>query len=211
MATKRRVVQVRGNAKREAILSAAWDVFREAGYPAASMDEVTRRAGGSKVSVYAHFGSKAALFEAVVRWRAEIVAASYSVANVPTRDIEAALTALATAIYAGMTSVAVKDLHRVALSAQPGDKDVGKLLYEHGTLRVVRGAAAVLERGMKAGELKGDDPMAAAESLFGLLLGTGYIRFALGVPERLSAARRRQRVSRAVDIFLAAYRTAKDR
>lgn len=211
MATRRNAVQARGNAKRQAILAAAWHVFRRAGYQAASMDQVTRRAGGSKESVYAHFGSKSKLFEAVVRAKAEAIATSYPAANAPTSNIKEAITALATAIVLGMTSADVQDLHRVALSAQPGVKTVGKILYEHGTVRVVRAAAAVIEAAMKSGELTADDPMAAAESLLGLLLGTGYIRFALGVPDRLTAAARRARISRAVNIFLAAYRPSRDR
>jgi AcrR family transcriptional regulator len=211
MATRRRPVQVRGDAKHQAILDAAWDVFREAGYPNASMDEITRRAGGSKVSVYAHFGSKAALFDEVVRWRAEVVAASYPVANASANDIEGALIALATAVLAGLTSAAVQDLHRLALSAQPQDREIGKLLYEHGTLRVVRGVADVIAARMKAGDLIKDDPMSAAEALFGLLLGTGYIRFALGVPERLTAADKRARIARAVGVFLEGYRPVQKR
>lgn len=208
MANRQKPTRLRGDAKREAVLSAAWDVFREVGYPNASMDEITRRAGGSKVTVYAHFGGKAALFEAVVRWRANAVAESYSVALESAHGIEEALVALATAVVAGMTSPAVRDLHRVALSAQPGDGRIGNLLYEHGTLRVLRGAAEAIAERMKAGELTEDDPMAAAESLFGLLLGIGYIRFALGVPNLLTAAAERQHIARAVKIFLAAYRPA---
>ncbi len=206
MASRQKPKRIRGVAKRDAILSAAWDVFREVGYAQASMDEITRRAGGSKMSVYAHFGSKDALFEAVVRWRAEIVAASYSVATAPTKGIEKAITALATAIATGMTSGAVQDLHRVALSALPAGNKIGKLLYEHGTLRVIRGTAAIIEAHMESGELTADEPMAAAEALFGLLLGTGYIRFALGVPEQLTPRNKRNQIKRAVRIFLAAYR-----
>jgi AcrR family transcriptional regulator len=175
------------------------------------MDEITRRAGGSKVSVYAHFGNKAALFEAVVRWQAEAVTASYSVAQSRTTSTEEALTALATAVLVGMTSAVVQDLHRVALSAQPGGTEVGRLLYEHGTLRVIRSVAAVIEQQMRLGELAEDDPMAASEVLFGLLLGTGYVRFALGVPGRLTAVAKQKRIARAVRIFLAAYRPVTDR
>lgn len=201
-----RPTQARGEAKRTAILTAAWKVFRESGYSVASMDEITRRAGGSKASLYAHFGSKEALFEAVVRWRAEIVATALPAADSLVGDLEETLTALATAIAAGMTSAAVQDLHRVALSTPPGSSEIRKLLYEHGTLRVIRGVAAVIKARMKSGELMTDDPLAAAEALFGLLLGTAYIRFALGVPERFTPALKRKRIVRAVRIFLAAYR-----
>ena len=52
--------------KREQIIAAAADVFREEGYDAASMDRIAERADASKRTVYNHFGSKEALFEAVV-------------------------------------------------------------------------------------------------------------------------------------------------
>lgn len=207
---RRKSVQVRGDAKRNAIFEAAWDVFREEGYSNASMDEITRRTGGSKVSIYAHFGSKEALFEAVVRWRAEGVAGSYPTAHVSSLEVEKALTVLASAIVAGMTSPAVRDLHRVALSTPPGGVKVGNLLYEHGTFRVMRSVAEFLAARMTAGDLVKDDPMAAAEALFGLLLGTGYIRFALGVPERYTKAIKKKRVEQAVRIFLAAYRPTRN-
>lgn len=207
MATRKRTRQVRGDAKREAILAAAWDVFREAGYPAASMDEITRRAGGSKMSVYAHFGGKDELFAAVVRWRAKIVAGSYTISVAPAKSTDETIAALATAVADGMTSATVRDLHRVALSAQPKGAEIGRLLYEHGTLQVIRRVAEIIEARMKAGDLKPDDPVAAAEALFGLLLGTGYIRFALGVPDRQTAAGRKKHVARAVSIFLDAYRS----
>ncbi len=205
MATRRKPAQIRGEAKREAILDAAWDVFREVGYPATSMDEITRRAGGSKVSIYAHFGSKAALFEAVVHRRATAIAASYSAVQAQSNGAEEVVTALATAVVAGMTSPMVKDLHRLALSAQPGGPRIGSLLYKHGTLLLIQRVAEVFDQLMKSGELVEDDPVAAAEILFGLLLGTGYIRFALGVPDRLTPAAKQERIARAVRVFLATY------
>ncbi|MCB9545722.1 MAG: TetR/AcrR family transcriptional regulator [Myxococcales bacterium] len=52
--------------KRRDILEAATAVFRDEGYDAASMDRIAERAGASKRTVYNHFGSKEALFQAVV-------------------------------------------------------------------------------------------------------------------------------------------------
>lgn len=195
--------RVRGQAKRDALLAAAWDVFRRRGYALASMDEITRRAGGSKVSLYAHFGDKERLFEAVVRQRAQEV-----VASLPppvSGSLLQRLSGLASAMTASMTSPAVRDLHRVALSAQFESAAIGRLLYEHGTRRVLARVSEILAAEMKAGRLRADDPGAAAEALFGLIVGAGYVRFALGVPERLSVKQRQARVDRAARDFLAAY------
>ncbi|MDX2277406.1 MAG: TetR/AcrR family transcriptional regulator [Hyphomonadaceae bacterium] len=57
----------RGVARRQAFLRAAREVFFEAGYEAASVNDVVARAGGSLATLYSQFGSKEGLFLAVVR------------------------------------------------------------------------------------------------------------------------------------------------
>ncbi len=52
----------RGEARRSALLEAAREVFLEQGYEGASIEEIVRRVGGSKASLYAYFGSKQGLF-----------------------------------------------------------------------------------------------------------------------------------------------------
>lgn len=59
-------MKVRTEARREAIIDAAASVFLEMGYERASMNEVTKRMGGSKATIYSYFPSKEELFIAVV-------------------------------------------------------------------------------------------------------------------------------------------------
>src|SRR5258708_21206602 len=51
----------------EEILAAALDVFVERGFARARLEEVARRAGVTKGTIYLYFKSKEALFKAVVR------------------------------------------------------------------------------------------------------------------------------------------------
>ena len=51
----------RGEARREALLEAARAIFLEKGYSGTSLDEVVKRTGGSKASVYKYFGNKEGL------------------------------------------------------------------------------------------------------------------------------------------------------
>lgn len=48
-------MKVRTEARREAIIDAAASVFLEMGYERASMNEVTKRMGGSKATIYSYF------------------------------------------------------------------------------------------------------------------------------------------------------------
>ncbi|MFT4038223.1 MAG: helix-turn-helix domain-containing protein [Thermomicrobiales bacterium] len=57
---------LRGEALREHIILSAKAVFLEQGFERTSMDEVAARAGSSKRTLYVHFGTKDALFQAVI-------------------------------------------------------------------------------------------------------------------------------------------------
>ncbi len=59
--------QRRKEARPEEILAAALDVFVERGFARARLEEVARRAGVTKGTIYLYFKSKEALFKAVVR------------------------------------------------------------------------------------------------------------------------------------------------
>lgn len=58
-------MRVRTEAKRDAILEAAAEVFLEAGFEGASMSQIAARAGGSKRTLYGYFPSKEELFVAM--------------------------------------------------------------------------------------------------------------------------------------------------
>jgi AcrR family transcriptional regulator len=57
----------RKEARPQEILDAALEVFAEKGFAAARMDEVARRAGVTKGTIYLYFPSKEELFKALVR------------------------------------------------------------------------------------------------------------------------------------------------
>ena len=52
----------RPEARPDAILDAAWAVFAERGFARAKLDDVARRAGVSKGTLYLYFDSKERLF-----------------------------------------------------------------------------------------------------------------------------------------------------
>src|SRR4051812_25135898 len=54
-------------AKRDAILMAALDEFSTKGFAAARLDDVARRAGVAKGTIYLYFSDKEALFQELVR------------------------------------------------------------------------------------------------------------------------------------------------
>ena len=59
--------KARSAAKREAILAAALDEFSERGFAAARLDDVARRAGVAKGTIYLYFRDKESLFQELIR------------------------------------------------------------------------------------------------------------------------------------------------
>ena len=52
--------------KREQILDGAWRMFRQKGFDASSMNDITREAGVSKGTIYVYFANKEELFVALI-------------------------------------------------------------------------------------------------------------------------------------------------
>src|SRR5580700_4792842 len=55
-------MKTKTESKRQAILQAAAEVFREVGFDRASMSDIRARVGGSKATLYNYFPSKEKLF-----------------------------------------------------------------------------------------------------------------------------------------------------
>ena len=59
-------MRVKTDARRSAIIQAAWQAFRENGFERTTMSDVSARVGGSKATLYSYFGSKEELFFAAI-------------------------------------------------------------------------------------------------------------------------------------------------
>ena len=57
------------SARRHQLIEVAEEIFLERGYHAATVDDIARRAGMSKKTIYVMFESKAALFDALLSAR----------------------------------------------------------------------------------------------------------------------------------------------
>ena len=107
--------EVRSSAKRETILNAATASFRDDGYESASMDRIAELAGASKRTVYNHFGSKEALFQAVVGRVFDEAVALKQVAWDPARPLEHQLADFARAKALISQDESSLNLYRVVL------------------------------------------------------------------------------------------------
>jgi AcrR family transcriptional regulator len=197
-------VRVKTDAKRQAILDAAAEVFREQGFDGATMSAICERVGGSKATLYGYFQSKEELFVEVtvdaVQEEADGVFDTLTLAG----DLRTTLERCGAGYLKLRLSAAPLAIQRVIL-AQGGRTDLGKMLYEHGPKRCWGRVADFIEQAMDAGRLRRADPWTAAMQLKGLLEADLADRAMLGVEVSFGAERLRRAAREGVDVFLRAY------
>ena len=82
-------------ARRQAILEAALDVFAAEGFAAAKLDDVAEKAGVAKGTIYLHFKDKQDLFEQMVREAVfPVIARLEELAKLPDLPAELVLRAM---------------------------------------------------------------------------------------------------------------------
>ena len=144
----------RTSIKRAAIIEAAIHHFKESGFESTSMDQIAATAEVSKRTVYNHFASKEALFEAIIERLMTLFSTSVSVNYDPNVSLEDQLSQIARQEMNLLASSAFTDLARVCLAesllrpelidkaiteAQTGDGDLKswlKAAHEDGRLAV---------------------------------------------------------------------------
>ncbi|MBB4125638.1 AcrR family transcriptional regulator [Xanthomonas translucens] len=199
-------MKVRTEARREAIVEAATTLFQELGYERASMNELAKRLGGSKATLYGYFASKQDLFTAVVRAAAtaHLSDAIRRLQSPPAgeTDLHSMLLQFGECMLQVVSNDAVAIAVYRMVVAEAGRSEVGQLFYQAGPSESVLAVAAVLEAAMARGELRASDPTIAALHFLALLTAEVDARIYQRDPPPLAPALVRKMAQRAVEQFL---------
>ena len=182
-------------ANRERVLRAATSSFLAHGY-ASSVDDIARRAGVARQTVYHHFPSKDRLFKEVARDLTMSV-----LVELDGEDVRAALLRFAVAYRERALGADGIATFRTLVPTVPRFKALSKAMYANTAGELVDRLAQYLAAAMKAGRLRRDDPVFAAEMLLSMLAGVDRVKRLFGINDA-SGERRAQRI---VDCFLKAY------
>lgn len=150
--------------RREDILQAARQVFRQRGYQNALMEDIARKAGVAKGTVYLYFKSKLAILEALVDHYYDIMELAAFPAVVNPDSAEAVRESVHAAFETASRErdlVVLLDL-RLGLSKDKREEAIGNP-------RGVRRLQAFLKNCRRRGELREYDPAIAAVLMGGLL------------------------------------------
>jgi AcrR family transcriptional regulator len=156
------------DARREAILDVAAEVFLEEGFDAASMSTIAAKVGGSKSTLYNYFKSKEEIFVAHIErycgWQRE---AMFRLMD-EDQDLHGALTHVGQRYLANVLSDRNMSHFRLIVAAAERSPDLGRAFYEAGPMRGAQILGDFLSRMKAEGRFQADDPVAAAHQFIGL-------------------------------------------
>jgi len=180
-------------ARRQAILYAALDEFSARGFVAARLDDVAKRAGVAKGTIYLHFRDKDALFQEIVRsLMSPFVGMLEGVfrADVPLRVLADQVVDLFVREVFGTRR---KDVIRLIMTEGPRFPKLAEFYYREVLSRVFSAAQARLRRALDQGEISHEalvrfPQLIAAPAMVAIIWSGLFDRFEpLDVRELLSA------------------------
>jgi AcrR family transcriptional regulator len=184
----RRRKRLSAEQRRASIVAAATDVFSEVGYRRGTMAEVARRVGVSEPVIFQNFGSKPAVFAAVLEQATRRLTAAIEDRAAANGSVGAWLAELLAPEH--LSQAHARDTHAVlfadAMSVTTEPEVSEAIRRAHRSL--ARTIANLLARGQAEGTVRPDlDPRAAAWWLLSLLASQGFRNATMPDRRRLEA------------------------
>jgi AcrR family transcriptional regulator len=158
------------------ICAAALEVFAEKGFAAARLEEIARRAGVSKGTLYLYFKDKEDLFRAVVRDTVapnlETMREGLAQSNLPFADIARMFLARFAELGARLPVGAVA---KMVIGESRNFPELAKVWHDQVASKALAMLSGRIEKGQAKGEVRPGDPRLHAFSLMGpMLMGVIY-------------------------------------
>jgi AcrR family transcriptional regulator len=142
--------------RREAILDAALDEFSARGFAAARLDDVARRAGVAKGTIYLHFADKESLFQELIRAKMGPLVGtleSFFAADLPLPVIiDQAVDIFVREVF----GTPRKQVMRLIISEGPRFPSLAEFYYREVLSRMLKAVRGALRRALARGELPDD-------------------------------------------------------
>jgi len=141
-------------ARRDAILAAALEEFAARGFAAARLDDVAKRAGVAKGTIYLHFRDKDALFQEIVRsLMGPFVGTIEQVlqSDIPLKLLAGQIVEL---FVREVFETRRKDIIRLMMTEGPHFPKLAEFYYREVLSKIFAGARKRLQRAVDAGEIK---------------------------------------------------------
>lgn len=148
------------------ILAAALAVFGEHGLAASRLDDIAKRAGLSKGTIYLYFANKEELFRAVVQHTViRKIEEGEELASSPTASAMEMLTGFTRRYWAFVRSGEFAPIFRLVHAEILDFPDLARFYADEVVARGHRLITSIIARGIETGEFRAIDPAVAARML----------------------------------------------
>src|SRR4051812_24945679 len=156
------------------ILAAALEVFGERGLSAARLDDIARRAGVSKGTIYLYFPNKEELFrEMILHIVVGQLEAAERAVSASTASATETLIDFMRGYWARIRGPQFGPLFRLIHAEIHNFPDLARFYGEEVVTRSQRLIAGLIERGIESGEFRRMDPLVAARMLSAMFVMHG--------------------------------------
>jgi AcrR family transcriptional regulator len=194
------------SAKRRQIVEGARQIFLQHGFDAASMNDIARKAGVSKGTLYVYFENKEQLFEAIVHEECQVHAERTFNLDSTDHDVDGVLTRLGFAFLEFLCRPEKASALRTVIAIADRMPEIGRVFYETGPALGIEKLADYLRAQTQAGVLAIDDCELAAAQFLDACQSTVFKPVLFNFREAPGEERIAYVVGVAVKMFLAAYR-----
>ena len=145
----------RKDARPEEIITAALAVFADRGFAATKLEDVARKAGVTKGTIYLYFDNKEALFKALIRQTiVPVIAKGEAIAQSFTGSARDLFERLVREYWRVVGETALAGIPKLMMAEANNFPELARFYYEEVVTRGHRLMGGVLERGIKAGEFR---------------------------------------------------------
>jgi TetR/AcrR family transcriptional regulator, mexJK operon transcriptional repressor len=185
-------------------MDAAREEFFAHGFAAASIETIAAQSNVSKVTIYNRFGTKEALFAAVVGRECHNMSAGLAELSSDAEDFRGQLIDFGERTISFLTLPHVVRFEKRISTESERDPKIGELFLDSGPRRLQAKLTELMESAIASHAIKPCDPQIAAGHLYGMIIGFEIFmaRFLINEPDKTKLCRH---VTLAVDRFLLAY------
>jgi len=141
--------------RRGAIIEAAMDEFIARGFAATRLDDVARRAGVAKGTIYLHFKDKESMFEELIRTAiVPMITRLWGTPPQPGASVRDMVEGFAKTFIEEVATTRRGDLVRLIVAEGPRFPAVADFYYREVVSRGLAGMRALIELGIARGEIK---------------------------------------------------------
>jgi AcrR family transcriptional regulator len=144
--------------RRGAIIEAAMDEFIACGFAATRLDDVAKRAGVAKGTIYLHFKDKESMFEELIRTAiVPMINRLWGTPPQPGASVRDMVEGFAKTFIEEVATTRRGDLVRLIVAEGPRFPEVADFYYREVVSRGLAGMRALIELGIARGEIKQKD------------------------------------------------------